>query len=240
MTINNTPNIICMGTDRHSWSHIFSPYSGINSHSFGCSYFLCKFWKNLNLLFFSVHRITTWMDYKPLPSFEHIVCEGQYLARGSTFSQHKLNIESPDWHNLAWILSPPKGPQRNLSQLLQFGPSHIDTVLHCTAQNLCWKTTWPGNGNLATAMVTIWHKLAQFNSIWNLPHYWAQYGLVWHILEAAYLNSIRKMSPKCDLEKFSRIWLNSALCYIINPFVMMNWFLYLCTKLCSVAPFGWI
>jgi hypothetical protein len=44
------------------------------------------------------------MHYKPLPSFEHIVCEGQYLAREGTFSQLKLNIESPDWHNLAQFL----------------------------------------------------------------------------------------------------------------------------------------
>ena len=156
--------------------------------------------------------MTTWMDYKPLPSFEHIVCEGQYLARGSTFSQHKLNIESPDWHNLAQFLKinqsfssvpesypPKKSPQCNLWQLLQLNLAHIDTVLHCRSQYLCCKTTWPGNGNLATATVMIWHKLAQFNSIWHPAHYWAQYGLVWHILEAAYLNPIPKMSPRQDL-----------------------------------------
>ena len=37
-----------------------------------------KFW---TYSVFSAHRLTTWMDYKPSSSFEHIVCERQYLAR---------------------------------------------------------------------------------------------------------------------------------------------------------------
>ncbi len=36
--IHNTPNVICMGTDGLTDSHIFTPDSGISSHSFGRSY----------------------------------------------------------------------------------------------------------------------------------------------------------------------------------------------------------
>ena len=36
--IHNTPNVICMGTDGLTYRHIFSPDSGISSHSFGRSY----------------------------------------------------------------------------------------------------------------------------------------------------------------------------------------------------------
>ncbi len=35
-------------------------------------YFLFQCWKVLNLLFFSAHRLTTWMDYKQSSSFEHL------------------------------------------------------------------------------------------------------------------------------------------------------------------------
>jgi hypothetical protein len=35
MIINNTPNIICRGADTLTYTHIFSRYSGISSHSFG-------------------------------------------------------------------------------------------------------------------------------------------------------------------------------------------------------------
>jgi hypothetical protein len=38
MDINNTPNVICRGTDTLTYTHIFSQYSGISSHSFGRSY----------------------------------------------------------------------------------------------------------------------------------------------------------------------------------------------------------
>ncbi len=41
----------------------------------------------------------------------------------------------------------------------------------------------------------LWHSLAQLNSIWHPLHYWAQYGLVWHIIKAEYLNPIIKTSP---------------------------------------------
>ncbi len=40
-------------------------------HWASCFYFLFKFWKVLNLLFFSAHKSTTWMDYKPSSSFGH-------------------------------------------------------------------------------------------------------------------------------------------------------------------------
>ena len=40
--VNNTPNVICRRTDTHTHTHtyrrIFSPDSGISSHSFGRSY----------------------------------------------------------------------------------------------------------------------------------------------------------------------------------------------------------
>ena len=36
--IHNAPNVICRGTDTHTHPHIFTPDSGISSHSFGHSY----------------------------------------------------------------------------------------------------------------------------------------------------------------------------------------------------------
>ncbi len=47
----------------------------------------------------------------------------------------------------------------------------------------------------------LWHSLAQSNSIWHPVHYWAYYGLVWHIIKAAYLNLITKTSPLVQFEK---------------------------------------
>ncbi len=162
-----------------------SPYSGtiwqskISSHHWvSCfCYFLCKFWKKSKLTLFF-----------PSPSLEHIVCGGQYLARGSTFSQHKLNIESPDWHNLAQFLTinqsfswvpesyPPKAPQLNLWQLLQLDLAHIDTVLHCTSQNVCCKTTWPGNP--LKDKILIWQ-----NILYQVLGMSTQYNLLYHMIQ---------------------------------------------------------
>ena len=36
--VTNTPNVICRGTDTLTDTHIFTPDSGISSHSFGRSY----------------------------------------------------------------------------------------------------------------------------------------------------------------------------------------------------------
>ncbi len=47
----------------------------------------------------------------------------------------------------------------------------------------------------------LWHDWAQFNSIRHPVHYWAQSGLVWHIIKAAYLNPITKTSPLVQFEK---------------------------------------
>ncbi len=47
----------------------------------------------------------------------------------------------------------------------------------------------------------LWHNLAQFNSIRHPVQYWAQYGLVWHIIKAEYLNPITKTSPLVQFEK---------------------------------------
>ncbi len=47
----------------------------------------------------------------------------------------------------------------------------------------------------------LWHNLAQFKSIFHPVHYWAQYGLVWHIIKAEYLNPITKTSPLVQFEK---------------------------------------
>ena len=50
-------------------------------HWMSCFYFLFKCLKVLRTYsVFSAHRLTTWMDYKPSSSFEHNVCERQYLA----------------------------------------------------------------------------------------------------------------------------------------------------------------
>ncbi len=47
----------------------------------------------------------------------------------------------------------------------------------------------------------LWHNLAQFYFILHPVHYWAQYGLVWHIIKAEYLNPITKTSPLVYFEK---------------------------------------
>jgi hypothetical protein len=47
----------------------------------------------------------------------------------------------------------------------------------------------------------LWHNLARFNLIWHPVHYWAQYGLVWHIIKTEYLNPITKTSPLVQFEK---------------------------------------
>ena len=38
MIINNTPNVLCRGTDTLTHRQIFCQYSGTSSHSFGRSY----------------------------------------------------------------------------------------------------------------------------------------------------------------------------------------------------------
>ncbi len=76
----------------------------------------------------------------------------------------------------------------------------------------------------------LWHNLAQFNSIHHPLHSWAQYGLVWHIIKAKYLNPITK-----NKSQFASI-LHRSTPYI-PKFVLQDWFL--CTKLSSVARIGW-
>jgi hypothetical protein len=84
----------------------------------------------------------------------------------------------------------------------------------------------------------LWHNLAQFNSIWDPVHYWAQCGLVWHFIDAAYFNPITKASPPVQ---FGTIELNliqfGTIVHYIQKFVLQNWFS--CAILISVAPFGW-
>ncbi len=48
--------------------------------SLGSFYFLFKCWKVLNLLCFSAHRLTIWIDYKPLSSFKHMIWRSGNLA----------------------------------------------------------------------------------------------------------------------------------------------------------------
>ncbi len=39
--LNKPPTLFAGGrTHLHTYTHIFSPYSGISSHSFGCSYYV--------------------------------------------------------------------------------------------------------------------------------------------------------------------------------------------------------
>ncbi len=60
----------------------------------------------------------------------------------------------------------------------------------------------------------LWHNLTQFKSIHHPVHYRAQYGLVWHIIKAAYLNPNTKTSL---LVQFEKIQLNlPQFCTIVH------------------------
>ncbi len=79
--------------------------------------------------------------------------------------------------------------------------------LHTTY--VCCRSWQPGNDNLAMATAMIWHNSTQFDSIWHPVHWWAQNGLVCHIIETAYLNPITH-AQNCvllhHLGGFSTIW----------------------------------
>jgi hypothetical protein len=126
------------------------------------------------------------MDYTPSPSFEHIVCEGQYLARGSTFSQHKLNIESPDLHSLAHFLKinqslsctpesypPQKAPSSIChncfsSSWLTLTPYYIAHLKICAAKlhdlaMAIWQQQWSRFG-------TNWLNSIQYGALHTIEH----------------------------------------------------------------------
>ncbi len=173
-------------------------------------YFLFKYWKVLTLLCFFSTQI------------DHLI-ELQTIVKLWTYClwETVLSIRIKETHSTYWILSPQH----------RHDSAQFHTIKWSCKLNLIYKNE---------SHSALWHNLAQFNSIWHTVHYWAQYGLGWHIIKAVYLNPITKTSPLVKIwensAQFASIWHRST--PYIPKFVMQEWFL--CTKLSSVAWFGWI
>ena len=127
----------------------------------------------------------TWLDYKPSP-WRLSIClsqrEQQNIAAQSVIPKYH------HWASCFYFLF----KCWKVLNLLCFFSTQID---HLNGLQTIIKL-WTSESHIA-----LWHNLAQFNSICHPVHYWAQYGLVWHIIKAAYLNSITKTSPLVQFEK---------------------------------------
>ena len=122
-----------------------------------------------------------------------------YLCFAQKQIPHKI------WHNSAYCSTICHSKISSLGELFLFLIT-VSKVLNL----LCFFSTQIDHLNGLQTIIklwtseshsALWHNLAQFNSICHPVHYWAQYGLVWHIIKAEYLNPITKTSPLVQFEK---------------------------------------
>ncbi len=140
-------------------------------HWVSCFYFLFKWWKVLNLLCFFSTQIDHLNGLQTIVKLWTCCLWETVISKRIRDSQHILNIEFPALAQLSTI-------PHKLNEAAELNPISKNE-----------------------SHSALWHNLAQFNSIWHPVHYWAQYGLVWHIIKAAYFNPITKTSPLVQFEK---------------------------------------
>ncbi len=136
-----------------------------------CFNFLLKCWKVLNLLCFFSTQIDHLNGLKTIVKLWTYCLWETALSKRIKDSQHLLSIEFPRLAQLSTI-------PHNFNEAAELNPIYKNE-----------------------SHSALWHNLAQLNSTWHPVHYWAQYGLVWHIIKAAYLNPITKTSPLVQFEK---------------------------------------
>jgi hypothetical protein len=97
--IHNTPNVICMRTDSRTDRHIFTPDSGISSHSFGCSYSLACNTSEASCLLFAEFAPSATVFSSGNSFLQHVRASGEtsvihdYLINSYCFLTSEITTE---------------------------------------------------------------------------------------------------------------------------------------------------